>query len=297
MNQLVVRRLGLALAGLIVGLLIPTYIIAQEIPPIPHKLENRSDCLACHAEGKLKSPQIPDDHAGRPNDICQDCHRPVAELPATAESGTPTGPPPVPHTLVGHENCLECHISPEATAVSEEGPPAIPHTLIGRENCLACHEEGIGDAPQIPADHAGRPNDICQACHEPAQLPAAPTPTPPTEPIPTPIAYPRAQGVDTCVDCHLTLEDEKQVEISTRWQRSIHAERNVSCADCHGGDPSATPIDEAMSPAAGYIGAPKKADIPALCASCHADVTQMRQYDLPTDQYAKYKESIHGLRL
>jgi len=42
---------------------------------------------------------------------------------------------------------------------------------------------------------------------------------------------------------------------------------------------------------------PVKANIPALCASCHAKVTLMRQYDLPTDQYAKYQESIHGMRL
>ena len=85
--------------------------------------------------------------------------------------------------------------------------------------------------------------------------------------------------------------------MAAQWERSIHAERGVSCADCHGGDPSATTIDAAMSPEAGYIGAPAKADIPALCASCHADVSQMRQYDLPTDQYAKYKESIHGTKL
>ena len=71
----------------------------------------------------------------------------------------------------------------------------------------------------------------------------------------------------------------------------------MSCVDCHGGDASATTVDEAMSPGAGYIGAPAKTDIPALCASCHADVSQMRQYDLPTDQWAKYKESVHGLRL
>ena len=68
----------------------------------------------------------------------------------------------------------------------------------------------------------------------------------------------------------------------------------MTCADCHGGDPSATTIDGAMSPEAGYIGAPAREDIPALCASCHADVNQMRQYDLPTDQYAQYQESTHG---
>jgi hypothetical protein len=34
-----------------------------------------------------------------------------------------------------------------------------------------------------------------------------------------------------------------------------------------------------------------------LCASCHSDVTMMRQYGLPTDQWAQYRESTHGLRL
>ncbi|MCP4168059.1 MAG: hypothetical protein GY759_19500 [Chloroflexi bacterium] len=98
------------------------------------------------------------------------------------------------------------------------------------------------------------------------------------------------------MECHLTLEGE-HVEITEHWQDSIHAERNVICADCHGGDPSAGTIDESMSPAAGYIGVPDEMHIPALCAGCHADVNQMRQYDLPTDQYAKYNESIHGIRL
>jgi hypothetical protein len=282
-------------------------------PPIPHPLEGRENCLACHETGAGGATLIPEDHEGRTNEMCQACHQPgpiseeatltpatepvvVSESPMPEVSPTAAGPLPVPHTLEGRENCLECHVSAEATPIPEGGPPAIPHPLIGRENCLACHQEGIGGAPQIPDDHAGRPNDICQACHQPGQLPAPATPTAPTEPVPTPIAYPRATGVNTCVDCHSTLEG-KHAEITAQWRRSIHAERDVACADCHGGDPSASTVDAAMSPEAGYIGVPAKADTPALCASCHADVTRMRQYDLPTDQYAKYKESIHGIRL
>lgn len=122
-------------------------------------------------------------------------------------------------------------------------------------------------------------------------------PASPSAPVPTPVAHaPVVEGVNTCVDCHATLEG-KQAEITAHWQRSVHAEQDVSCVNCHGGNPSGTTVDEAMSPAAGYIGTPAKADIPALCASCHADVSQMRQYNLPTDQYAKYQESTHGLRL
>lgn len=227
----IIRHLGFALVLLVVASAIPTFIIAQEeIPPIPHEVEGREDCLGCHEEGRLGSPQIPADHEGRTNEVCQDCHRPEGAEPVTA-------PPAVPHTLEGRENCLECHLSSEATATP--GPP----------------------------------------------------------PQPTPIIHPQAEDVNTCVDCHSTLEEENHVEIVTQQERSIHAERDVSCADCHGGDPSAGTQEEAKSPEAGYVGVPAKEDIPALCASCHARVVLMRQYDLPTDQYAKYQESIHGLRL
>lgn len=305
MSQRIVRRLSLALIAFTVVLFIPTFITAQGNPPsIPHPLEGRENCLVCHETGVAGATQIPDDHEGRTNETCQACHQPAptTEMAPVTESPTPevepteAGPLPVPHTLEGRENCLECHISPEATATPEGGAPIIPHPLIGRENCLACHEEGVGGATQIPEDHIGRTNDICQACHQPGQIPAPPTPTPLREPLPTPIVYPRAEGVNTCFDCHSTLEG-RHADIADQWQRSIHAERDVTCADCHGGDPSATDVNESMSPEAGYIGAPAKTEIPALCASCHADVTLMRQYDLPTDQYAKYNESVHGIRL
>lgn len=45
-------------------------------------------------------------------------------------------------------------------------PPKVPHTLEGRSTCLACHETGIGEATKIPADHAGRSNEICLGCHQ-----------------------------------------------------------------------------------------------------------------------------------
>lgn len=302
LTQPIVRRLGFALATLIIALLIPTLITAQGIPPIPHQVEGRGDCLGCHEQGKLGAPQIPENHAGRTNDLCQQCHQPASQVAPAAEPPpsettlTPVGPLPAAHPDI----CLACHrptSGAEATPPAPvAGPPAIPHSLVDRENCLECHEEGIGGAPQIPADHAGRTNDICQDCHQPSQAPPSPTPAAVVEAIPTPIvAYPRAEEVNTCLDCHSTLENQPPDIV--QWQRSIHAERNVACVDCHGGDSTASTKEEAHSPEAGYVGASAKANIPDLCASCHADVVRMRQYDLPTDQWAKYKESIHGLRL
>jgi hypothetical protein len=306
----------------------PATRVAAGPPLIPHTLEGRTACLACHQTGVGGAPQIPADHAGRTNDMCRLCHQPgpasegvqptapaTAALTSTATAvatatlapeATPTAAValPVPHPLAGFENCLACHVSAESTemptemptVVPVEGPPAIPHPLIGRANCLACHQEGIGGAPKIPADHAGRASETCQSCHQPAQIPAAPTPTASSEPIPTPIVYPTVQGANTCFDCHSRLGG-KQADITAQWSRSVHGERNVACADCHGGNLAANTVDQAMSPAAGYIGVPAKTDIPALCASCHADASRMRQFGLPTDQYAQYRVSVHGMRL
>jgi hypothetical protein len=313
------QRLVPILIAIVVLLVVAGSAAAQGTPPgIPHPLEGRDACLGCHETGLGGAPKVPADHAGRTNEICRGCHLPAtptvavpAETPSVTAEATPTEQAlSMPHGLEGHENCLECHPPAggtpevaEATRVTEVmppvtgGPPAIPHSLDGREQCLACHQEGMGGAPKVPQDHAGRTNDMCRGCHQPQQT--APTASPtavPAGPVPTPISHPPAQGVDNCVECHMKLGGT-HADIAAQWQRSIHSERNVSCADCHGGDPAATTKEAAMSPAAGYIGVPAKSAIPALCASCHANVDLMRQYNLPTDQYAKYLESIHGTRL
>ncbi|MFQ6057299.1 MAG: cytochrome c3 family protein [Anaerolineae bacterium] len=301
-------------------------------PPIPHSLEGRDACLACHEAGVGGAPQVPKDHAGRTNDICQNCHQPAVvaapttpvEPTATITPTSPAAPPQIPHPVAGRELCLSCHETgvggapqfpadhagrsnegcqfchqPIATAqptAAQAGPPTIPHSLEGRDNCRMCHETGVGGAPQFPADHADRTNDTCQGCHQPAAM-AQPTPTPtpttPPRPLPTPIQYPFTPGQNTCLDCHKALGG-KHEKITTAWQGSIHASRGIRCPDCHGGDPAASDAGAAMSPQAGYIGVPAKADIPSLCGSCHARVELMRQYDLPIDQYAKYLESQHG---
>jgi len=319
------QRLIFIAAGILLLLLMSGFAAAQETPPgIPHPLEGRDACLGCHEAGLAGAPQIPADHTGRTNEMCRACHQPAttaAVTPAEASSETPSAPSdddavatpsalPVatattgalvmPHSLEGHQNCLECHAAAGATPVPTGatpapagGPPHIPHPLAGREDCLACHRDGIGGAPQVPQDHAGRTSDRCQGCHQPIQAPEASPTAALAGPLPTPIVHPQGQGANTCLDCHAKLGG-KQTDMTTQWQRSTHAERDVSCADCHGGDPTATTKETAMSPAAGFVGVPAKSAIPALCASCHADVASMRQYNLSTDQYAQYSDSVHG---
>jgi predicted CXXCH cytochrome family protein len=79
----------------------------------------------------------------------------------------------------------------------------------------------------------------------------------------------------------------------------VHFRRGLSCAGCHGGKPT----DEEMADEI-YDRWPgdrheNRGWIPAFCARCHADPEFMRGFDpsLPTDQYAKYETSQHGMLL
>ncbi len=98
-----------------------------------------------------------------------------------------------------------------------------------------------------------------------------------------------------CITCHQDLDDEVLTPPVNNWMESAHRVAGVKCADCHGGDPADE--DMAMDPAAGFIGKPKPADIPALCAKCHANAKLMRLYDKKSDQYALYSASVHGQKV
>jgi hypothetical protein len=79
------------------------------------------------------------------------------------------------------------------------------------------------------------------------------------------------------------------------FARDIHAQKGLTCASCHGGDPTKADMD-AMSKSAGFRGKIERSQIPALCGRCHSDGAYMRQYNpsLRTDQLSQYKTSVHG---
>ncbi|NJD26755.1 MAG: ammonia-forming cytochrome c nitrite reductase subunit c552 [Chloroflexi bacterium] len=138
------------------------------------------------------------------------------------------------------------------------------------------------------------------------ETPTAPAATPAaTEPVaPGPSSTvvpvgPDASGTpdtNTCRTCHTAI-DNAQHEITEAWAASVHGQNGIGCADCHGGDPTSDQVTIAMSPAKGFRGSPGRTESVATCGTCHSDVDRMRQYQIPTDQYAKYQASVHGERL
>ncbi len=81
-----------------------------------------------------------------------------------------------------------------------------------------------------------------------------------------------------------------------QFAADIHAQKGLSCASCHGGNPALDDADVAMSRAAGFKGKIARTEVPALCASCHANGSYMRQFNpsLRTDQLSQYRTSVHG---
>jgi predicted CXXCH cytochrome family protein len=76
----------------------------------------------------------------------------------------------------------------------------------------------------------------------------------------------------------------------------IHQSRGLSCADCHGGDPSKDDPAGAMNRQKGFVGKPGTKDIPQFCGKCHSNAEFMRTFNpaMRIDQATEYSTSIHG---
>ena len=87
-----------------------------------------------------------------------------------------------------------------------------------------------------------------------------------------------------CTLCH--------PDVRVAFDTSVHHREGIACVSCHGGEPTAATVAGAHR--GSFKGSFRREEIPALCASCHADAAVMRPYNLPTDQLALYETSGHG---
>jgi hypothetical protein len=122
---------------------------------------------------------------------------------------------------------------------------------------------------------------------------------PPTSP--NAIGAPGKHAVDQCTACHRTLAEPRLKAPATfaDADADIHHTQGITCAGCHGGDPTSSDKAVAMDRKRGFIGKPARSAIPELCGSCHSDAAFMLRYspNIPTDQLAQYRTSKHGMAL
>lgn len=76
----------------------------------------------------------------------------------------------------------------------------------------------------------------------------------------------------------------------------VHFRRGVSCAGCHGGDPSADLGHNHVKEWPEKDRDKNRAWVVQFCARCHSNPATMHEFNpaLPTDQLAKFKDSPHG---
>jgi nitrate/TMAO reductase-like tetraheme cytochrome c subunit len=89
---------------------------------------------------------------------------------------------------------------------------------------------------------------------------------------------------NACIDCH-SSETMKPAfrDIVDEWKKSWHAQHDISCSDCHGGDPRDASMS--MSHQRGFVGVPSNRQVPEFCGKCHIGILK------------NYLESGHGKAL
>jgi hypothetical protein len=110
----------------------------------------------------------------------------------------------------------------------------------------------------------------------------------------------------SCVTCHSNPDvfDEEGLAVARGFHDDVHAELQLSCHDCHGGNPDPALAEDMDAMDKGYrpnpyIGVPARKDIPELCGKCHSSLDYMRRYNpaARVDQLAEYWTSQHGKAL
>ena len=175
-------------------------------------------------------------------------------------------------------------------------------------SCVTCHAILDGDARVAAAawsvDVHAAAGLGCEACHggdpSPAHAEDAEAAMDPKlgfRPPPDRLHVP-----ELCAGCHADASFMKRYDPKARvdqlveYRTSTHGRLNAqgdpvpaTCTDCHGVH-GVRPVSSPESPA--YA-----TNVPQTCARCHADAVLMAPYKIPTDQYDRYRSSVHAAAL
>ncbi len=98
---------------------------------------------------------------------------------------------------------------------------------------------------------------------------------------------------DNCLTCHQGIGETA----GAKYIADVHYKKGISCAGCHGGDPTADDQDKGMSAEKGFLGVPKGDGISKTCQRCHSDAAAMKGTfgsSIAVNQMEELGASIHG---
>jgi predicted CXXCH cytochrome family protein len=233
---------------------------------------SKDQCFNCHAQldGRVKAPAdlFRSDIHFRKGITCSACHGGDSkEEDIDKAMNKSAGFIGVPRGGSVMTICAKCHKEEYATlSKSVHGQSSTGKgTVIN--NCITCH--GIHNIAPVksPSSKVNGANIVqtCSGCHSNASLMKT---------------YNPAINVD-------------QLE---KYKTSVHGQKIFSgdykaatCASCHGGHDvkKVKDLNSSVYPN----------NIPATCNKCHGDAEYMKGYNIPTDQFEKFKKSVHGIAL
>ncbi len=215
-------------------------------PAIRHSTGGMEGCSSCHSVGgpgvgSTGGTGLPDDHEGRGDSTCRNCHVRV-QIPPTPTPG------------------------PSATPAPGSRAPAMTHTAQGREACSGCHTvggPGVGSAggTGLPPSHQGRTDASCRSCH--AGATAGPSPTGTATPASTsaPAVRHTTSGVTLCLPCHKVGGSGVGAKGGTGMTSTHQGRTDAICLSCHASGSSVL-VDDGERIEHGLQG---RTD----CTSCH----------------------------
>ena len=173
-------------------------------------------------------------------------------------------------------SCIECHSTLADERLSQ--PTRLfdhdVHKVRGL-SCVDCHGGDATQADKVAAKDPGRgyigkptPMQIpafCGKCHSDANLMKK-------------------------FDPSMRVDQVQEYATSVHGTRLRGGDKNVAtCVSCHGIHGIRAPDDPQSSVFA--------LNVAETCAQCHANAEHMQGYDIPNDQFAKYKTSVHAKAL
>ncbi len=234
--------------------------------------ESSDQCFNCHSilDGKLKAPAdlYKIDIHFRKGISCASCHGGNSKEEDMDKSmSKDAGFIGVPRGSQVMRICAKCHSSEyETLSKSVHGQSSTGKgTIIN--NCVTCH--GIHNIVPVksPSSKVNGANIVatCSGCHNDA-------------------SFIKNYNPGLRVD---------QLE---KYKTSVHGKKvfggdskAANCASCHGNHD----IKKVNDPQSRVY----YSNIPGTCNNCHGDAEYMKGYNIPTDQYEKYKKSVHGIAL
>lgn len=180
---------------------------------------------------------------------------------------------------------------------------SVPAWGAGPNTCLSCHaklddEELVAPAKLMELDIHNRQGFSCVNCHG-----GDATVDDEDESMDEAKGFigkpSRAKVIELCGKCHSDgafighYNPALRVDQVALYHTSVHGKKLAAgdtkvavCVDCHGAH-GILPANDPRSPT--YA-----TNVPKTCSRCHSDAVYMKSYGIPTDQFEKYSQSVHG---